>query len=44
VPLFEGREAVIDAAPGVDGDSFSCESELGERFTLARLPAAVQSS
>jgi uncharacterized protein (DUF779 family) len=37
---FEGREVVIDAAVGdVQPDSFSCEAELGFRFSLDRLPA-----
>ena len=39
--LFEGREIVIDAADATGGpgeDSFSCESELGMRFSLDRLP------
>ena len=41
--LFEGREIVIDAGDAAGGpgeDSFSCESELGMRFSLDRLPAA----
>jgi uncharacterized protein len=40
VDLFDGREVVLDAGPagGVGEDSFSCESELGMRFTLDRLP------
>jgi uncharacterized protein (DUF779 family) len=37
---FVGREVVIDASRGdVQPDSFSCEAELGYRFTLERLPA-----
>ncbi len=36
--LFEGREVVIDATEVAVADSFSCESELGMRFTLARMP------
>ena len=36
--LFEGREVVIDAAPDGGGDSFSCETELGVRFSMERLP------
>jgi hypothetical protein len=37
---FEGREVVVDATAGdVQPDSFSCESELGYRFSLDRLPA-----
>ena len=39
-PSFEGREVVIDAAEGgVQPDSFSCEAELGFRFSVDRLPA-----
>jgi uncharacterized protein (DUF779 family) len=40
VELFDGREVVVDAGPAgsVGEDSFSCEAELGMRFTLARLP------
>jgi uncharacterized protein (DUF779 family) len=41
--LFEGREIVIDAGDAGGGpgeDSFSCESELGMRFSLDRLPQA----
>jgi uncharacterized protein (DUF779 family) len=40
--LFEGREVVVDAGNAAGGpgeDSFSCESELGMRFSLDRLPA-----
>jgi uncharacterized protein (DUF779 family) len=37
---FEGREVVVDASEGdAQPDSFSCEAELGFRFTLDRLPA-----
>ena len=37
---FRGREVVVDAAAGdPQPDSFSCEAELGYRFTLDRLPA-----
>ena len=36
---FEGREVVVDAAGDPQPDSFSCESELGYRFFLDRLPA-----
>jgi uncharacterized protein (DUF779 family) len=39
IDLFEGREVVIDAVRVACADSFSCESELGMRFTLARMPA-----
>jgi uncharacterized protein (DUF779 family) len=38
-PSFEGREVVIDAGGDPQPDSFSCESELGFRFFLDRLPA-----
>lgn len=37
--LFEGYEVVIDAAPDPGGDSFSCETELGLRFSMERVPA-----
>jgi uncharacterized protein (DUF779 family) len=37
---FEGREVVVDATDDPQPDSFSCESELGFRFVLDRLPAA----
>jgi uncharacterized protein (DUF779 family) len=37
---FWGREVVIDAHEGGgELDTFSCEGELGYRFTLDRLPA-----
>ena len=38
VGLFEGYEVVIDAAPDPGGDSFSCETELGVRFSMERVP------
>jgi len=40
---FEGREVVVDAAPAdaMGEDSFSCEAELGMRFSLARMPGGV---
>jgi uncharacterized protein (DUF779 family) len=38
--LFDGREVVIDATPDPRSDSFSCETELGLRFTMERLPRA----
>jgi uncharacterized protein len=38
VELFGGREVVIDAHDDPGGDSFSCETELGLRFTMQRLP------
>jgi uncharacterized protein (DUF779 family) len=40
--LFEGREVVIDARSGAGEDSFSCETELGLRFSLERLPSISQ--
>ena len=39
--LFDGREVVIDVRDGGaadEEDSFSCETELGLRFTMERLP------
>lgn len=39
VELFGGYEVVIDAAPDPGGDSFSCETELGLRFSMERVPA-----
>ena len=37
---FRGREVVVDAGAGdPQPDSFSCEAELGYRFSLDRLPA-----
>ena len=39
VDLFDGYEVVIDAAPDPGGDSFSCETELGVRFSMERVPA-----
>jgi uncharacterized protein (DUF779 family) len=36
--LFEGYEVVIDAGPDPGGDSFSCETELGLRFSMERVP------
>ena len=41
--LFDGREVVIDVREGRaadEEDSFSCETELGLRLTMERLPAA----
>lgn len=38
VDLFQGYEVVIDAAPDPGGDSFSCETELGVRFSMERIP------
>lgn len=39
VDLFSGYEVVIDAGPDAGGDSFSCETELGVRFSMERVPA-----
>ena len=36
---FAGREVVVDASDDPQPDSFSCEAELGFRFSLDRLPA-----
>jgi uncharacterized protein (DUF779 family) len=36
---FAGRELVVDASDDSQADSFSCEAELGFRFSLDRLPA-----
>ena len=36
--LFDGREVVIDAKPDPGGDSFSCETELGLRLSMERMP------
>ena len=36
---FRGTEVVVDARNDPQPDSFSCESELGFRFVLDRLPA-----
>ncbi|HYH58281.1 MAG TPA: DUF779 domain-containing protein [Thermoleophilaceae bacterium] len=38
VDLFAGYEVVIDAGPDPGGDSFSCETELGVRFSMERVP------
>ncbi len=37
---FGGTEVVVDARDDPQPDSFSCESEIGYRFVLDRLPAA----
>ena len=37
---FDGAEAVIDADTEPQGDSFSCEGELGYRLRLSRTPVA----
>ncbi|MEX0993217.1 MAG: DUF779 domain-containing protein [Solirubrobacterales bacterium] len=36
--MVSGTEVVIDAEQDPEPDSFSCESELGYRFKLERLP------
>src|ERR687889_815561 len=38
VDLFEGYEVVIDAGPDPGCGSFSCETELGVRFSMERVP------
>ena len=38
VDLFAGREIVIDVRDDPGGDSFSAETELGLRLTMARVP------
>jgi uncharacterized protein (DUF779 family) len=38
VALFDGYEVVIDATADPGGDSFSCETELGLRFSMERVP------
>jgi uncharacterized protein (DUF779 family) len=35
---FARREVVVDASDDPQADSFSCEAELGYRFSLDRLP------
>lgn len=42
VDLFEDRQVVIDAREGrgSEADSFSCETELGLRFSIDRLSTA----
>ena len=37
--LFDGREVVIDVRPDPGEDSFSCETELGVRLSMERMPA-----
>jgi uncharacterized protein (DUF779 family) len=37
---FAGTEVVVDVADDPSPDSFSCESELGCRFFLSRLPSS----
>lgn len=38
---FAGTEIVVDARSDPQSDSFSCETELGYRFVLQRMPAAT---
>jgi uncharacterized protein len=35
---FDGTEVVVDVRDDSQEDSFSCETELGQRFCLERLP------
>lgn len=42
--LFGGREVVIDATPDTGADSFSCETELGVRLRMLRMPLPDQAS
>jgi uncharacterized protein len=37
---FDGTEVVVDVRDDVQDDSFSCETELGQRFCLDRLPSS----
>ena len=39
VASFAGTEVVVDTSDDPQPDSFSCESELGSRFYLQRMPA-----
>jgi uncharacterized protein (DUF779 family) len=36
--LYDGHEIVIDCSSDPGGDSFSCETELGLRLSMDRLP------
>ncbi|MEA2398612.1 MAG: uncharacterized protein QOK25_2168 [Thermoleophilaceae bacterium] len=38
VDLYDGHEVVIDCGADPGGDSFSCETELGLRLSMDRLP------
>jgi uncharacterized protein (DUF779 family) len=37
---FDGTEVVVDVRDDDQEDSFSCETELGQRFCLDRLPSS----
>jgi uncharacterized protein (DUF779 family) len=37
---FDGTEVVVDVRDDNQEDSFSCETELGQRFCLERLPSS----
>lgn len=37
---FGGTEVVVDVRDDEQEDSFSCETELGQRFCLDRLPSS----
>lgn len=39
-PSFGGTEVVVDVRDDPQDDSFSCETELGQRFCLERLPSS----
>jgi uncharacterized protein (DUF779 family) len=39
-PGFDGTEVVVDVRDDSQEDSFSCETELGQRFCLDRLPSS----
>ena len=39
-PGFGGTEVVVDVREDPQDDSFSCETELGQRFCLERLPSS----
>lgn len=38
---FAGTEVVLDAREDPEPDSFSCETEIGYRFRLERMPSAA---
>jgi uncharacterized protein (DUF779 family) len=37
---FDSMEVVVDVRDDAQEDSFSCETELGQRFCLDRLPSS----
>ena len=39
-PSFGGTEVIVDVRDDPQDDSFSCETELGQRFCLERLPSS----